>query len=56
MHNAVEEGLLVLVQRNAWPCYIALALVCNFYLIRAYINWSNEAQASKAHNLWHFFI
>ena len=35
---------------------LALALVCYFYLIRAYITWSNEAQALKARKLWHFYF
>ena len=35
---------------------LALALVCYFYLLRTFITWNNEAQALKAHKLWHFFI
>ena len=35
---------------------LALALVCNFYLPRTFVNWSNNAQVFKARQLWHFFI
>ena len=35
---------------------LALAMVYNFYPIRTFIIWSNEAQAFKALQLWHFLF
>ena len=33
---------------------LALTSVCYFYLLRTFIDWSNEAQAFKARMLWRF--
>ena len=45
----VEKSSLVLVNSDVWSCCMALALVCNFYLLRTFANWSNSA--------WlHFFV
>ena len=33
---------------------LALALVCNFCLLRMFVNWSNKVQAFKNHLLGHF--
>ena len=35
---------------------LALALVFNFISTKKFINWSNKAQAFKAHQLWHFLF
>ena len=39
-----------------WVVLLALASVCNFYLLRTFIIWSFKAQAFKALQLWNFFI
>ena len=40
------------------PCLVllALALVCNFYLLRMFIIWSYKAQAFKVHKLLYFLF
>ena len=39
-------------------CVVLLAstLVCNFYLLRAFVTWSNEMQEFKVCQLGHFLI
>ena len=35
---------------------LALALVCNFYLLEMFIIWSYKMQAFHARKLWHFLF
>ena len=48
----VEKALSADIERYVY--LLALALVCNFYLLRMFVNWSNKVQAFKACQLWHF--